>query len=153
VASTEYHLRTDWTFNAPVEQAWPVVLDLEHYPAWWSDFRRVQRLKGDGRTVGSVFACEVRGALPYSLNYIVEVTCSEEYRSIELRSTGDLVGTGRWEFSAPRPDQTRATYFWNVRTTNPLLNLLAPLARSLFARNHEQVMNRGYLALRQHLER
>jgi hypothetical protein len=39
-----------------------------------------------------------------------------------------------------------------VGTTNPILNLVAPLARGLLARNHEQVMANGYAGLRPHAE-
>ena len=148
----EYHFRTDWVFKAPLATVWNVVLDIEHYPAWWRNFRRVKVLKGDGKSVGSVIDCEVRGSLPYSLTYALEVMRSDPMRSIDLRSTGDLVGTGRWEFTERGHLDTLATYFWDVGTANPILNLVAPLARALLAKNHEQVMANGYAALRQHAE-
>jgi hypothetical protein len=149
---TTYHFVTDWRFAAPLQKVWSVVLDIERYPAWWKNFRRVQITRGDGKSVGSVIACEVRGSLPYSLNYSLEVREAEEYRHILLRSTGDLVGTGRWEFSEAEPGTVKALYFWDVATTNPILNLLAPLAKTALARNHEQVMANGYAALRPHIE-
>ena len=90
-----YHFVTDWRFKAPPQKVWSVVLDIERYPGWWKNFRRVRITRGDGKSVGSVIACEVRGSLPYSLNYALEVLEAEEYRHILLRSTGDLVGTGR----------------------------------------------------------
>jgi hypothetical protein len=77
---------------------------------------------------------------------------AEEYRHVLLRSTGDLVGTGRWVFSEAEPGTVKSLYFWDVATTNPILNLLAPLAKSALARNHEQVMASGYAALRPHVE-
>jgi Polyketide cyclase / dehydrase and lipid transport len=148
----QYHFRTDWVFKAPLATVWTVVLDIEHYPAWWSNFRRVKVLRGDGKSVGSVIDCEVRGSLPYSLNYALEVMRSDPMRSIDLRSTGDLVGTGRWEFDERSSRDVVATYFWDVGTANPILNLVAPLARGLLAKNHEQVMASGYAALRRHAE-
>ena len=147
-----YHFRTDWPFKAPLATVWAVVLDVEHYPGWWPNFRRVKVVRGDGKSPGSVIECEVRGSLPYSLNYALEVIKSDPMRSIDLRSTGDLVGTGRWEFAERAPRDTLATYFWDVGTTNPILNLVAPLARGLLARNHERVMAKGYAALRPHAE-
>jgi hypothetical protein len=33
-----------------------------------------------------------------------------------------------------------------------MLNLVAPLAKSVLARNHDQVMANGYAALRPHVE-
>lgn len=149
----QYHFRTDWAFQGRLGAVWNAVLDIEHYPAWWSNFRRVKLLRGDGKAPGSVIECEVRGSLPYSLSYALEVIGAEPMRSIDLRSSGDLVGTGRWEFIERAPKDTLATYFWDVGTTNPLLNLVAPLARGLLAKNHEQVMANGYAALRKYAER
>jgi len=143
---------TDWRFTAPLETVWSVVLDIGSYPGWWKNFRRVKITRGDGKSVGSLIACEVRGSLPYSLNYALEVREAEQYRHILLGSSGDLVGTGRWEFSEVEPRMVKAVYFWDVATTNPILNLVAPLAKRALARNHEQVMANGYAALRPHVE-
>ena len=108
---TTYHFVTDWRFAAPLPKVWSVVLDIERYPGWWKNFRRVQITRGDGKSVGSVIACEVRGSLPYSLNYELEVREADEFRHILLRSTGDLVGTGRWEFAEVEPGTVKALYF------------------------------------------
>lgn len=126
------------------------MLDIQRYPGWWKNFRRVRIIRGTGQSVGSVIACEVRGSLPYSLRYALEVVEAEQYRHILLRSTGDLVGTGRWAF-AEADGETRAVYYWDVATTNPILNLVAPLAKGALARNHERVMANGYAALRPHV--
>jgi Polyketide cyclase / dehydrase and lipid transport len=147
-----YHFVTDWRFRATLERVWSVVLDIERYPGWWKNFRRVKIMRGDGKSVGSIIECEVRGSLPYSLTYALEVLDAEEYRHILLRSTGDLVGSGRWDFSTVEPESVKAVYYWDVATTNPILNLLAPLAKGALAKNHEQVMANGYAALRPHVE-
>jgi hypothetical protein len=145
---TRYHFRTDWTFNAPIRRAWDVVMDLRRYPAVWKDFRSVELARGDGRSVGSLFDCETRGSLPYTLKYRLEVVSIDEPRGAALGATGDLVGTGRWEFSESQPGRTLATYYWDVATTRPILNLIAPFTRPFLASNHTAVMNRGFQALR-----
>jgi hypothetical protein len=147
-----YHFVTDWRFNAPVERVWSVVLDIERYPGWWKNFRRVKITRGDGRSIGSIVWCEVRGSLPYSLNYSLEVIEAIEFRHLLLRSSGDLVGTGRWAFSQLTAETSEAVYHWDVATANPILNLIAPLAKGALARNHEHVMANGYAALRPHVE-
>ena len=147
-----YHFVTEWRFKASLSTVWSVVLDIERYPGWWKNFRRVTVTRGDGKSIGSVIECEVRGSLPYSLNYALEVLESEEYRHILLGSTGDLVGSGRWAFSEVEPRISQAVYYWDVATTNPILNLIAPLAKNALARNHERVMANGYAALRPHVE-
>jgi len=123
-----YHFTTEWRFRAPVEQAWSVILDIQRYPGWWKNFRRVKVIRGDGKSE------------------------AERPRHIMLRSTGDLVGTGRWAFSQPVPEECLAIYYWDVATTNPILNLIAPLARGALAANHTRVMANGYAALRPHVE-
>src|ERR1700731_3112490 len=88
-----YHFVTDWRFRAPFQKVWSVVLDIERYPGWWTNFRRVQITRGDGKSVGSVIECKVRGSLPYSLNYELEGRGADENRHILLPSPGALVGT------------------------------------------------------------
>ena len=148
----QYHFVTTWQFSAPLPTVWSVVLDIERYPGWWKNFRRVSITRGDGKSVGSLIECEVRGSLPYSLKYSVEVIEAELHRHVLLRSQGDLVGTGRWAFSMEEPGITSARYHWDVATTSQILNLAAPLVRGALARNHEQVMANGYEALRPRIE-
>ena len=106
--SDQYHFVTEWRFRAPLERVWSIVLDLERYPGRWKNFRRVKVISGDGRSVGSMVECTVRGSLPYSLTYTIEVVESEKYRHILVRSTGSLVGTGRWAFSESEPGVSKA---------------------------------------------
>ena len=148
----QYHFVTEWRFRAPLERVWPVVLDIEKYPGWWRNFRKVNVVKGDGKSVGSLIECTVRGSLPYDLRYTIEVVEAELYRRILLRSSGDLIGTGRWQFSKVDVSTTMAVYFWDVSTTNPILNLIAPLAKKALASNHDRVMANGYAALRPYVE-
>ena len=78
---------------------------------------------------------------------------SREPEHILLKSTGDLSGTGRWELKAVGEHTTDVTYYWDVATTRRILNLIAPLARGFLARNHDQVMGRGYAAFSAQLAR
>src|SRR4030088_3487643 len=149
--ATSYSFATRWTFASPIDEVWDVVGNICRYPEIWSDFRRVRVRIGDGRLVGSIIDAETRGKLPYSLNYTLEVIESEEPHHVLLKSSGDLVGTGRWELREDRPEQTGVTYYWDVANTNPVLNLLAPLFKGALARNHDEVMARGYDAFSQEL--
>lgn len=147
-----YHFKTEWEFDAAVTRTWSVVLDLRRYPERWKNFRRVTVVQGDGESLGSKAECVVRGSLPYSLRYTMEVIDVRRHQSMDLSSTGDLVGTGRWEFLELAAGRCQVTYYWDVSTTNPILNLVSPLARRFLAQNHEQVMANGYAALRPHVE-
>ena len=60
---------------------------------------------------------------------------------IEAEADGELAGTGRWRFFDG--GETAVTYEWNVHTTRPWMNLLAPIARPVFRWNHNVVMHQG----------
>jgi hypothetical protein len=149
----EYHFETRWTFDATSDEVWSVVSDICAYPDIWSDFKRVQVRVGDGRSVGSIIHAETRGSLPYTLKYTMEVAEAREPEHILLRSSGDLVGTGRWALSSAGEHRTDVVYYWDVATTKRILNLVAPLAKPFLARNHDQVMARGKDAFTKELAR
>jgi hypothetical protein len=149
----EYHFETRWTFDATGDEVWNVVSNICAYPDIWSDFKRVQLRVGDGHSVGSIIDAETRGSLPYSLKYTMEVVEASEPSHLLLKSTGDLVGTGRWELSPAGEHRTNVVYFWDVATTRRILNLLAPIAKPFLARNHDQVMARGLEAFTGELAR
>ena len=57
-------------------------------------------------------------------------------------ASGELQGTGRWRLFE-QDGVTAVLYEWNVSTTKPWMNLLAPVARPVFAWNHDVVMGWG----------
>lgn len=58
------------------------------------------------------------------------------------RAAGELTGTGHWRLFE-QGGVTAVTYEWNVHTTKAWMNVLAPVARPLFAYNHNVVMGWG----------
>jgi hypothetical protein len=83
-----------------------------------------------------------RSKLPYRLAFDMRLTRVEPMSLIEGEAIGELSGTGRWQFSEEK-DATRVRYDWNVKTTKPWMNLLAPVARPIFKWNHDVVMGWG----------
>ena len=57
-------------------------------------------------------------------------------------NVGELEGVGRWRFYE-QDGVTAVLYEWNVATTKPWMNRLAPLLRPAFEWNHDWVMARG----------
>jgi hypothetical protein len=64
---------------------------------------------------------------------------------LEGQARGELAGTGRWRLFEEDGEApvTAVVYEWNVSTTKPWMSLLAPIARPLFAWNHDWVMRNG----------
>ena len=76
----------------------------------------------------------------------MRTTRVEPMSLIEGRAQGELAGLGRWTL-APDGARTKVRYEWTVEVTRPWQRLLAPLARPVFAWNHNVVMGWGYEGL------
>jgi hypothetical protein len=76
----------------------------------------------------------------------VRATRIEALVAIEGRAEGDLEGTGRWHFSH-NGELSIVHYEWHVHSKRWWMNLLAPLARPMFIRNHTRIMTQGGEAL------
>ncbi len=147
MAATQFHLISDWTFDAAVEPVWRALMAPEEWPAWWRAVARVERLApGDATGVGAVRRIAWRTALPYMLTFSMRVTRVEPMTLIEGRAEGELAGIGRWTLT-PQGARTHVRYDWIVNVTKPWMRLAAPLLRPVFAWNHGKVMRWGYEGL------
>jgi uncharacterized protein YndB with AHSA1/START domain len=131
----EYRFLTTWIVDAERERVWEAIHDVAQWPEWWPGVEEVVPL-GDDR-----YRHTWRSVIPYPVRFVISVTRVERPSLIEADAHGELAGTGRWRLSGERP--TVVTYEWNVRTTRPWMNLVAPVARPVFAWNHHAVMRRG----------
>lgn len=150
---TVYSFVTKWHFDAPVEKVWDELTDALSWPSWWSSYRKVAYRGTITRlTPGAVSDNEVRGQLPYSLRFTTVITTVDPYKGYELESSGDLAGKGKFVLQ-PKDGGTDVTYFWDVSTTHPVLNLFSKLSfvKTLMAQNHDYVMNQGYEGLTKRL--
>ena len=144
----DYSFVTRWFVQAPLEKVWDAIYDSDRWPSWWKGVERVELLRpasGPGQ-VGSVRRFTWKSRLPYRLTFEMTVSRVEPMRLIESEAKGELTGAGRWSFEAAGRG-TQVRYDWNVRTTKPWMNLLAPVARPLFAWNHDVVMGWGLQGL------
>jgi carbon monoxide dehydrogenase subunit G len=136
----DYHYVSTWQLKAPIEQVWAALNDLEHLPAWYSGVQEARELApGDAQGVGRRVRYVIKGRLPLRLAFEATTTRSVPPRDQELRAEGELAGTGRWSLEQ-QGEVTTARYHWDVRTTRSWMNLLAPLARPIFAWNSRGVM-------------
>ena len=53
MASTEFHLVTEWLLDASQEEVWNVLIEPERWPLWWPTVKSVELLDPDtlSRTV------------------------------------------------------------------------------------------------------
>lgn len=79
-----------------MERVWEELIHVESWPTWWQGWKRAT-IRGPAPRVqlGSVVDCEVKGALPYTLCFWIEITALQPPRLMGVESSGDLVGTGK----------------------------------------------------------
>jgi uncharacterized protein YndB with AHSA1/START domain len=138
----EYTFLTTWAVDAPIEAVWDAIFDSERWPEWWKGVEKVVEIEpGDENGVGSLQRYTWKSRLPYRLEFDMRTTRVERPHLIEGEAEGDLDGSGRWRLFDGRG--TAVTYEWSVRTTEPWMNVIAPIARPVFAWNHDVVMRQG----------
>jgi uncharacterized protein YndB with AHSA1/START domain len=138
-----YRFVTDWQIRASIDDVWEAILKSEKWPEWWKGVVSVTELRpGRDDGVGGVRRYVWKSALPYTLAFDMEVARVEKPHLLEGRASGELEGTGLWELSEA-DGVTSVRYTWSVRTTRAWMNLLSPIARPIFAWNHDYVMKRG----------
>jgi carbon monoxide dehydrogenase subunit G len=138
--AADYHYVSTWKLRAPIEPVWSAISDLEQLPAWYPAVKEVQLLTpGDGQQVGARVRYVIKGRLPMRLAFEATIARVDPPREAELQAEGELAGTGRWLLDQ-EGEITTVRYLWDVRTTRPWMNLVAPVARPLFTWNSKGVM-------------
>jgi uncharacterized protein YndB with AHSA1/START domain len=138
-----YRFLTTWCLEAPIDRVWEAIHDSERWPEWWKGVERVVELEaGDDEGRGSLTRYTWRSRLPYDLEFDMRAVRVERPYFLEGEASGELAGEGRWRLFEGN-GATAVTYEWVVRTTRPWMNALAPLARPVFAWNHDVVMRQG----------
>jgi hypothetical protein len=138
-----YRFLTSWLLECERERAWEVLQDAVRWPEWWRGVVSVDELDPGGENhVGGRYRIAWRSRVPYPLEFEFGVDEVESPRLMAGTARGELEGTGRWRLFEEN-GVTAVLYEWNVATTKPWMNLVAPLARPIFAWNHDVVMGWG----------
>jgi hypothetical protein len=146
-----FALITHWELEAPIDAIWNALYAVEHWPRWWKYLHSVDELQpGDACGIGALRRYTWSSRLPYRLSFEMRSTVVERPYRLEARAAGELAGVGRWTLSQHEAI-TRVRYDWQVVTTRPWMNALAPVLAPAFRWNHGQVMAAGGRGLAAHL--
>ena len=146
-----YRFLTTWLLDAPREDVFHAIWESERWPGWWRGVEEVTKLEeGDEEGVGSLGRYVWKSQLPYRLEFQMRTTRVERPHLMEGEAAGELAGTGRWRLFE-EGGVTAVTYDWDVHTTEPWMNALAPIARPFFKWNHDVVMAWGAEGIARHL--
>jgi hypothetical protein len=139
----DYAFLTTWLLESPREPVWEAVHDQASWPSWWRGVEEAEEVApGTDGDVGTVARMVWKSFLPYRVEFEVTTTRVERPTLLEGHARGELEGIGRWRFYE-QDGVTAVLYEWNVSTTVPWMNRLAPLLRPVFEWNHDWVMARG----------
>lgn len=143
----EYHLLTVWRFDAPLNKVYAAIQNSLSWPEWWPGACKVeQTAAGDVNGINSILRYFWRGKLPYKVVFEVRTSHVENLVAIEGSAQGDLEGVGCWHFFS-EGEVSVVRFEWHVHSTLWWMNLIAPIARTVFIRNHMIIMEQGGEAL------
>jgi len=142
---------TEWRLDAPIEQVWDALVDVETWPQWWPHVHAVETLhRGATNDLGTVRRLRWGSRLPYGFTLEVATTEVQKPARLAGRASGDMAGTGLWEL-AREGTGTRVRYTWELALHTRWMRLCAPFMAPVFRWNHEGVMRSGGQGLARHL--
>lgn len=148
---TDYEFLTTWLLDAPREDVWDAIWESDRWPQWWRGVvEAVETDPGAACGIGRRGRYAWRGPIPYPVRFEVVSTVVEPPHLLIGEATGELEGTGLWRLFE-EDGVTAVLYQWNVHTTKPWMNALAPIAGPFFRWNHGQIMGWGGGGLAKHL--
>jgi Polyketide cyclase / dehydrase and lipid transport len=145
VGSADYLLESRWKVPADPGAVYAALADVESYPVWWAQVRRVRRIDDES---GELIC---RSWLPYDLVFVVRREIEDaDGRVLQARLDGDLVGWSRWTVESDGA-VTTARFTQDVTVRKALVRRAGLLARPILRFNHDVMMREGERGLRRHL--
>jgi hypothetical protein len=144
-----YQFEDVWTVPCPVEVAWRMVDDVAGWPAWWPDYRRVERVSADvGHGVGVRWRVGVKSNLPYTVDFTFTVLEHDPPRYVRTQVEGFFDGFVDWRLDADGAG-TSLVLREETETRWPIINLIARIGgRRVLEANHRAAMRRGQEGMR-----
>jgi hypothetical protein len=134
-----YYFSSTFTLGKPRERVHEVLVELEHYSAWWPQVRAVAKIDDDHALV----VC--RSALPYDLE--LELTAvRRDVDLLEVGLDGPIRGWARFQLdevegsASGQGSVTRLRFEQQVRAETPLFAVASYVARPLLVWNHRRMM-------------
>jgi uncharacterized protein YndB with AHSA1/START domain len=151
--NNDYVFVEEWHIPASVGAVWDVIADARELPKWWRGvYLEAEPLDGAGAEprVGARVRGKARGFLPYRLNFIIEARELVRPTLVAVSVAGDL--TGSWRAVLSECDGgTHVALEQRVSADKPILRVLSPVLKPLFAANHRWTTPRGEAGLRAYL--
>ena len=134
-----YRFLTTWLLEADRERVWDAIYDSERWPEWWQGVLEAEKLEEgdeDGRRPVRPLRLEVEAALQARVRHPHDHEVERPHLlegDAERRARRASAAGGCSSRTGSPPSSTSGT----CSTTKAWMNLLAPLARPVFAVNHD----------------
>ncbi len=140
--AARYHFLSEYVLTSDREAVWATLSAVEQWPAWWRWLKSldVVREAGSDDGAGARYLLHTTSPTGYGFSYTTEVAEVDRPRRIDVLSSGDIVGRGRFLLTDAPSGGTEVSYVWLVETPKWWMNLLAPIARRGFTWNHDKLM-------------
>jgi hypothetical protein len=138
--ATRYRFLTEFELSSSPAAVEKTLRDVATWGSWWKWARRIEPLTSEHGVLGARYRNWITTPLFYGFTYdteVVEVT--DEL--IRLDVSGDLAGSGLFQFQGTESGGSFLSFEWSVETHKTWMNLLAPLARPVFLWNHRRLMS------------
>ncbi len=145
-----YTFHDEWKIKASLPKSWKAISKSTGWESWWPGLKTAHIINHPGDIVGSSIQLTWRSKTGYHLRHTITITSIEPRHVIRFVSSGDLVGQGSWQLSEEN-DLTHMAIDWHVQTTKRWMNLLSPILRPIFVRNHAALMKNGESGLNKYL--
>ncbi len=149
-----YRFDERWTIPGfSPQQVYDVLADAKLLPEWWTGvyLEATPEDAGASPRVGARARVTARGFLPYRIRMTLEATVLDPAKVVGVRTFGDLEGTWRATLSADGAGGTYVNIIEEVVAQKPVIRLLSPFLKPLFAWNHYWTSPRGQSGLRAYL--
>ena len=106
----DYHYVSTWQLQAPIEQVWAALNDLEHLPVWYRGVQQAQELTpGDAQGIGRRVRYVIKGRLPLRLAFEYNHPVgSPRDQELQAEESWPAPGTGHWTSRARSPPPATA---------------------------------------------
>jgi hypothetical protein len=148
-----YHFVSHWEIPYPLEKVWTELLHIERWPSWWKDicYVEIATLNIANNGIGTTVHTRWQNWMPYTLEFTLIITEVVPGKKLAAKAIGDLAGRGLW-LVEDKGNACHLTYIWDVATTKPWMNFVAPIGKPIFKHAHNLLMLRGKRGLIRLLE-
>jgi hypothetical protein len=141
--AARYHFLSEYELTSDRQVVWEALKAVNDWPTWWRWLKRIDVVREatgeDG--LGAIYGNHVRAPSGYGFVYTTEIAAVEAPVLIDVISSGDIAGRGRFLLSSTAAGGTELSFAWLVETPKWWMNLLVPIARPAFTWNHDRLMS------------